>query len=60
MYILYYKELHIVRESVTKNRTHQTFRGRQLAMCEDEKPLQDFIDKQKDPSRYYIEKQPER
>lgn len=60
MYILYYKELHIVKEPMLKNSTCQTFRGKQLAMCEDIKPLQDYINQQKDPSRYYIEKQPER
>lgn len=60
MYILYYKELHIVKEAMTKNRTCQTYRNKQIAMCEEEKPLQDYIDKQKDKDRYFIEKQPER
>lgn len=60
MYILYYKELHIVKEPIRKNRTCQSWRGKQLAMCEDEEPLKDFIEKQKDHSRFYIEKQPDR
>lgn len=58
MYILYYKQLHIIKEPTTKNRTHQTYRGKQIAMCEDKKLLQDYVDKQKDKDRYYIEKQP--
>lgn len=60
MYILYYKQLHIVKEPMLKNCTCQTYRGKQVAMCEDEKPLQDYINKQPDKDRYYIEKQPER
>lgn len=56
MYFLYYKELYIVPESLTKNRTCQSWRGKQIAMCKDEKPLQDYIDKQKDKDRYYIQK----
>lgn len=60
MYILYYKELHIVKEPMTKNCTCQTYRNKQLAMCEDIKPLEEYIANQKDKSRYFIEKQPER
>ena len=60
MYILYRKESYIVREPLTKNRTCQSWRGKQVAMCECRKPLQDFIDSQKDKERYYIEKQPDR
>lgn len=57
MYILYYKELYIVKEELTPNRTCQTWRGKQIAMCEQEKPLQDWIDKQPEQYRnkYYIE-----
>lgn len=60
MYILYYKELYIVREPMLKNCTCQTYRNKQLAMCEEEKPLQDYINKQKNPERYFIERQPEK
>lgn len=60
MYILYRKESYIIREPLTKNRTCQSWRGKQVAMCERRKPLQDFIDSQKDKGRYYIEKQPDR
>ncbi len=57
MYILYYKELYIVKESLTKNRTCQTWRGKQIAMCEEEKPLQEWINNQPERYRdnYYIE-----
>ena len=58
MFILYYKQLHIVKEPMTKNCTCQTYRGKQIAMCKDKKPLQDYIDKQKDKDRFYIEEQP--
>ena len=56
MYILYYKQLHIVKESMTRNCTCQTYRNKQIAMCEEEKPLQDYIDSQKNKDRYFIEK----
>lgn len=45
MYALYYKELYIIPEPMTKNRTCQTWRGKQIAICEEEKPLQEFIKK---------------
>ena len=60
MYILYFKETYIVKEPLRKNNTHQTWRGKQIAMCEEEQPLQDYINKQKRKELYYIEKQPER
>lgn len=58
MYILYYKELCIVKEPMRQNSTCQTWRGKQLAMCEDEKLLREYIERQRDKERYYIEKQP--
>lgn len=58
MFILYFKELYIVKEPLTKNRIHQTWRGKQIAMCEDKKPLEDYINRQTDKSRYYIEERP--
>lgn len=58
MYILYYKQLHIVKENMRQNCTCQSYRNKQIAMCDEEKPLQDYIDKQKDKSRWFIEKQP--
>ena len=56
MYALMYKQLHIVKEPMTKNFTCQTYRNKQIAICEEEKPLQDFINSQKDKDRYFIEK----
>ena len=57
MYILYHKELYIIKEELTPNRTCQTRRSKQIAMCEEEKPLQDWIDKQPKQYRdnYFIE-----
>lgn len=59
MYILYYKELYIVPEQLTKNRTCQSWRSKQIAMCEEEEPLIEYMNKQKDPDKYFIEKQPQ-
>lgn len=56
MFALYYKQLYIVQEPLIKNRTCQSWRGKQIALCEEEKPLQDYIEKQKDKEKYYIEK----
>ena len=58
MYVLYYKEFYIVKEPMLKNCTCQTTRNKQIAMCEEKKPLQDYIDRQKDKDRYFVEKQP--
>lgn len=60
MYILYHKELYIVKEPLTKNRCCQSWRGKQIAMCEEREPLENYIKNQKHPKDYYIEKQPER
>lgn len=56
MFALYYKELYIIKEPLTKNCTCQTWQGKQLAICEEREPLQDYINKQKDKDKYYIEK----
>lgn len=58
MFILYYKELYIVKEPMLKNRTCQTYRNKQIAMCESRELLQEYIDSQKDKNRYFIEEQP--
>lgn len=60
MYILYCKELYIVKEALTKNRICQSWRGRQIAMCAEKEPLEKYINSQPHPEKYYIEKQPER
>lgn len=59
MFILYVKEMYITRESMTKNRTCQSWRGKQIAMCEEESPLMEYIKSQKHPEKFYIEKQPD-
>lgn len=58
MYILYYKQFHIVKEPMTRNCTCQTTRNKQIAMCEDIEPLKDYISHQPDKDKYFIEKQP--
>lgn len=61
MYILYHKELYIIPEPLTKNRTAQTWRSRQIAMCSDRETLEKYIKELPDrPEKYYIEKQPDR
>jgi hypothetical protein len=44
VFYLYYKELYIVKEPLTQNRTHQTYRLKNVAICEDREPLQEYID----------------
>lgn len=39
MFMLVHPELYIVPEPLTKNRTCQTTRSKQIAMCEDKEPL---------------------
>ena len=58
MYILYHKELYIVQEPLHKNRTCQTWRGKQIAMSEDRQALEEYIKTLPQSERYYIEKQP--
>lgn len=55
MYALYRKELHIVYEPITKNRTCQTWRGKQIAICEEREELQKIINAQKDKDKYFIQ-----
>ena len=58
MFILYHKELYIIKEPLLKNRCHQTWRGKQIYMCESREPLQEYIDNQRHKEQYYIEEQP--
>ena len=44
MYYLYYKEPYIVKEELTQNRTHQTYRLKSVAICASREPLQKYID----------------
>jgi hypothetical protein len=47
MFVLEYKVLYIVPEPLTKNRTCQSYRWKQYAMCKEEEPLQKIIDADK-------------
>jgi hypothetical protein len=44
VFVLEYKLLYIVPEPLTKNRTCQSYRWKQFAMCEERGPLQEIID----------------
>lgn len=57
-YVLQCKLLHIVQEPFTKNRTHQTYRWKDCAMCADRGPLDDFIAQQKQPKDWRIDERP--
>lgn len=56
MYILEYKQLYIPREELTKNRTFQSYRWKQYAMCEDREPLAQIMRAQKRPENWRISK----
>ncbi len=60
MFVLEYKQLHIVKDGVpmTKNRTHQTYRWKQYAMCEERKPLEQIMNAQKNKQDWRIEEYP--
>ena len=60
MFILYHKELYIIPEALTKNRTMQTWRGKQIAMCDDREEWEKYRQTMKRPDDYYIEEQPNR
>ncbi len=56
MFFLCEKRLYIVKEPLTKNRTHQTWREKQICACASRQPLEDIIDRMP-PSqrkRFYI------
>ena len=40
MYALEYKQLYIPRDALTKNRTCQSYRWKQYAVCEEREPLE--------------------
>lgn len=56
IFALYYKELYIVKEPLTKNCTCQSWRVKQLAICEEIEPLKNYINNQNDKDKYFIEK----
>ena len=57
-YVLQYKLLHIVQEPLTKNRTHQTYRWKDYAICDERKILDGFIAVQKRPDEWRVEERP--
>lgn len=59
VYVLYHKELHIVPEELTKNRTCQTWRGRQIAMCAEREPLEKYAQDVFPRGDWYIERRGE-
>lgn len=60
MFVLYYKRPYIVPEPLTKNRTHQSWRGEQVAMCNDKELLEEYVRSKPEKVRdlYYIEERP--
>lgn len=49
MFFLEHAELYIIQEPMTKNRTHQTTRWKQIAMCKSEKPLLEYKNLHEEP-----------
>lgn len=58
MFVLEYKQLHMVKEPMRKNCTTQSYRWKQYALCEEREPLQAIIDKQRRPGEWRIEELP--
>ena len=42
-YVLECKEPYIIKTQLTKNRTHQTYRWKQLAVAEDKEDLEPYL-----------------
>ena len=57
MFALLHKDFYIVKEPMRKNCTHQTWRGKQIAVSVDRQLLQDYIDSQPEnvKDQFYIE-----
>lgn len=58
MFVLEYKQLHIVKEPLRKNCIHQTYRWKQLAMCETREPLEAILAKKERKEDWRIEEYP--
>jgi hypothetical protein len=54
MYSLEYKLLYTPREELTKNRTFQSYRWKQYAVCEERGPLEQIRDAQKRTKEWRI------
>lgn len=57
MFVLEYKEPYIVPEALTKNRTCQSYRWKQYAMCANREPLEEILSRQNRPENWRIEAQ---
>ena len=55
MYALEYKVLYIVKTELTKNRTCQSYRWKQVAICEERKPLDEIIGAKAHPQDWRVE-----
>ena len=53
-YIVETKYLHIVKEPLIKNRTHQTYRWKQMFITEDLKIAENYIKSQSQPKNFRI------
>ena len=58
MYLLEYKQLYIAKTELTKNRTCQSYRWKQYAICEEREPLEQIKNVQKRPWDWRIIKLP--
>lgn len=54
MYALEYKQLYIVPASQTKNRTCQSYRWKQAAICEDAAPLEAIRSTKSHPDEWRV------
>lgn len=58
MYLLEYKQLYIAKTELTENRTFQSYRWKQFAICEEREPLSQIKNAQKRPEDWRIIKLP--
>jgi len=54
MYALEYKQLYIVPEALTQNRTCQSYRWKQYAICDASEPLEAIRANQKRPEEWRV------
>lgn len=55
MYVLEYKELYIVPDPLTKNRTCQSYRWKQAAICAEQEPLEQLRRSKRRPDEWRVE-----
>lgn len=55
MFVLEYKQLHIVKEPMRKNCTCQSYRWKQYAICDRREPLEQLMSQQDRPDEWRIE-----